>query len=47
VVSTNRSKAIREKKKVGRSIGGKEKKKEFEGEIYQEQKTSEPYTHLS
>jgi hypothetical protein len=34
-------------KEVSRAIGEHEKNKEFERKVYQEQKTSEPYTHLS
>jgi hypothetical protein len=45
VVST-RSRTIGEKK-VSKAIRGQENKKEFEGEVYKEQKTSEPYRHLS
>jgi hypothetical protein len=35
------------KKEVSRAIGEHEKNREFERKVYQEQKTSEPYTHLS
>jgi hypothetical protein len=47
VVSTKRSRAIRGEEASKTTIGGQEKKEEFEGKVYKKQKTFEPYKHLS
>jgi hypothetical protein len=47
VVSTRRNKTTREEEASRATIRGQEKKGEYEGEDYQKQKTSRPYTHFS
>jgi len=47
VVSIKRSKAIG-KEEIGRAATrGQKKKRQFEREVHQKQKTCEPYTHIS
>jgi hypothetical protein len=46
VVSTKRSKAVREKEASRVTKGEHKKKGEFEGEIYKKQRTFKPYTHF-
>jgi hypothetical protein len=47
VVSTRRSRVIREEKVEKTTTKGHEKKGNFQGEVHKKQKTSEPYTHFS
>jgi hypothetical protein len=47
VVSTRRNKTTREEEASKVATGRQEKKGEYEGEVYQEQKTFGPYTHFS
>jgi hypothetical protein len=46
VVSISRNRATG-KKEASRATWGQKKKRNFEGKVYQEQRTFEPYTHLS
>ncbi len=46
VVSTKRSRAIGEEEKNRVAMRGHEKKGDFEGEVYQNQKTSKPFIYF-